>query len=399
VTAPPTIRIPRWIQLVGLPVLLLLGFLVAEALGHVIFLFLTAAVIAFTLNPLVRDLTRLRLPRGVAVAVVSVIFATAFIALLVALGTVVVSETRSAADRIDAYLTEENPDSGKTGAEIDVDRLQQWLDTHGLEGVKLEQQLNDLTDSIGAGDVSKYAQDAISFAQGAAKSVILFVFSVILVVVISIDMLLDMPRLEASIDRRFPPHGGLPLTQRIERALWGYVKGQAILSIVIGTSAGVGMWILGTTGLVEGAERYALLFGLWTAFIEVIPYIGPWLSAVPPAIYALVVDPVGVLWVAALFVFIYQIEGHVVVPNVMASALRLHPLLVIFGLLAGGALYGIPGVLVALPTMAAGRAVWEFFGERIDLESWEEPTTRPVAVEVDVGQSDTPEPPRAVSGS
>ncbi|HWO80658.1 AI-2E family transporter [Gaiella sp.] len=398
-TAPPTIRIPRWIQLVGLPVLLLLGFLVAEALGHVIFLFLTAAVIAFTLNPLVRDLTRLRLPRGVAVAVVSVIFATAFIALLVALGTVVVSETRSAADRIDAYLTEENPASGKTGAEIDVDRLQQWLDTHGLEGVKLEQQLNDLTDSIGAGDVSKYAQDAISFAQGAAKSVILFVFSVILVVVISIYMLLDMPRLEASIDRRFPPHGGLPLTQRIERALWGYVKGQAILSIVIGTSAGVGMWILGTTGLVEGAERYALLFGLWTAFVEVIPYIGPWLSAVPPAIYALVVDPIGVLWVAALFVFIYQIEGHVVVPNVMASALRLHPLLVIFGLLAGGALYGIPGVLVALPTMAAGRAVWEFFGERIDLESWEEPTTRPVAVEVDVGQSDTPEPPRAVSGS
>ena len=373
--------------------LLLLGFLVAEALGHVIFLFLTAAVIAFTLNPLVRDLTRLRLPRGVAVAVVSVIFATAFIALLVALGTVVVSETRSAADRIDAYLTEENPASGKTGAEIDVDRLQQWLDTHGLEGVKLEQQLNDLTDSIGAGDVSKYARDAISFAQGAAKSVILFVFSVILVVVISIYMLLDMPRLEASIDRRFPPHGGLPLTQRIERALWGYVKGQAILSIVIGTSAGVGMWILGTTGLVEGAERYALLFGLWTAFIEVIPYIGPWLSAVPPAIYALVVDPVGVLWVAALFVFIYQIEGHVVVPNVMASALRLHPLLVIFGLLAGGALYGIPGVLVALPTMAAGRAIWEFFGERIELESWEDAGDEPL--ELDVGV----EPPRRITGS
>ncbi len=185
-------------------------------------------------------------------------------------------------------------------------------------------------------------------------------------------MLLDMPRLESSIDRRFPPHGGLPLTQRIERALWGYVKGQVILSVVIGTSAGVGMWILGKTGLVEGAEKYALLFGIWTAFIEVIPYIGPWLSAVPPAIYALVVDPVGFLWVAALFVFIYQVEGHVVVPNVMASALRLHPLLVIFGLLSGGALYGIAGVLVALPTMAAGRAIWEFFGERVDLESWED---------------------------
>ena len=67
---------------------------------------------------------------------------------------------------------------------------------------------------------------------------IVLLFSVVLVVVITIYMLLDMPRLEASIDRRFPPHGGLPLTQRIERALWGYVKGQAILSLVIGTSAG-----------------------------------------------------------------------------------------------------------------------------------------------------------------
>ena len=121
------------------------------------------------------------------------------------------------------------------------------------------------------------------------------------------------------------------------------------------------MWILGRTGLVPGADRYALLFGVWTAVIEVIPYIGPWLSAVPPAIYALVVDPVSVLWVLALFVFIYQVEGHIVVPNVMANALRLHPLLVIFGLLAGGELYGIAGVLLALPTMAAARAIWEFF--------------------------------------
>ena len=381
--AETTIRVPRWIQLVVLPVLLLLAFLLARTLGHVLFLFLTAAVIAFTLNPLVRELTRFRLPRGLSVAVVSIVFAAVFIGLLVALGTVVVSETRSAAERIDTYLTEENPATDQTGVEIDVDRFQAWLDDHGLEGIRIEQQLDDLTDSIGAGDVSGYVQDAISFAQGAALSVILLLFSVILVVVIAIYMLLDMPRLERSIDSRFPPTGGLPLTQRIERALWGYVRGQVILSVVIGTSAGVGMWILGKTGAVEGADRYALLFGLWTAFIEVIPYIGPWLSAVPPAIYALVVDPVGFLWVAALFVFIYQVEGHVVVPNVMASALRLHPLLVIFGLLSGGALYGIPGVLVALPTMAAGRAIWEFFRERIDFEPWDDAPDAPVPLEIE----------------
>ena len=385
---PTTIRVPRWIQLVGLPVVALLAFLLARTLGHALFLFLTAAVIAFTLNPLVRDLSRLRLPRGVAVAIVFTVFTAAAVAILVLLTTIVVDEVTSAADRADAYLTEEGP-GGRTGAQQAIDRLQAWLDDHGLDEIRVQEQLDDLVDNLGAGEVSGYVQDAISFAQGAALSVIILLFSIILIVVISIYMLLDMPRLEGAIDRRFPPAGGLPLTQRIERALWGYVRGQVILSLVIGTSAGVGMWILGTTGLVEGAERYALLFGVWTAFIEVIPYIGPWLSAVPPAIYALVVDPVGFIWVAPLLVFIYQVEGHIVVPNVMANALRLHPLLVIFGLLAGAELYGIAGVLVALPTMAAGRAIWEFFHERVELETWEDGADH-VAVEVDV---EAPPPP------
>jgi predicted PurR-regulated permease PerM len=392
-TTSATIRIPRWIQLVGLPVLLVLAWMLAGVLGHVLFLFLTASVIAFLLNPLVRRLQRMRLPRGLAVAVVFLLFAAAVSFVALALGSVVVDQTRTAADRIDEYLTVEDA-TGATGAEQDIDRLQAWLDRHGLETIQIEQQATDWVDGLGAGEISKYTQDAISFARGAAFSIVLLLFSLILIIVIAIYMLLDMPRLEASIDRRFPPAGGLPLTLRIERALAGYVRGQLILSTVIGTSAGVGMWILGETGLVPGAERYALLFGVWTGVIEVIPYIGPWLSAVPPAIYALVVDPISFLYVAALFVFIYQVEGHVVVPNVMASALRLHPLLVIFGLLAGGELYGIPGVLLALPTMAAIRAVWEFFGERVRLEPWDdeesEGGTVPVAVDI--------EPPRAASG-
>ena len=386
----PTIQIPRWIQLVVLPVVLLVAFLLAAKLGHVLFLFLTAAVIAFTLNPLVRDLTRLKVPRGPSVFVVYTIFMAVVVALLIAIGVVAFDQARHAADRIDEYVTDEL-DSGQTAAELDLDRLQAWLDEHGLEDVRVRAQINEWLDSLSAGEISGYAQDAIEFAQGAAFSFVLLMFSVILIVVISIYMLLDMQRLERSIDARFPPHGGAPLTQRIESALWGYLKGQAILSTVIGTSAGVGMYILGVTGLVEGAQEYALLFGLWTAFIEVIPYIGPWLSAVPPAIFALFADPPwGVVWVGLLFLFIYQVEGHIVVPNVMASALRLHPLLVIFGLLAGGALYGIAGVLVALPTMAGGRAIWEFFRERVTLASWEEGGDAPVEVEI--------EPPRAASG-
>ena len=230
--------------------------------------------------------------------IVYAIFAAIVVALLIAIGVVAFDQARNAAERVDDYVTDVDSATGQTAAELDIDGLQVWLDDHGLESIEVREQVNEWIDSLGTGEISGYVQDGIEFAQGAAISVLLLLFSAILIVVISIYMLLDMPRLERSIDRRFPPHGGPPLTNQIESALWGYVKGQAILSTVIGTSAGVGMWILGKTGLVEGADEYALLFGLWTAFIEVIPYIGPWLSAVPPVIYALFVDPVGVIWVA-----------------------------------------------------------------------------------------------------
>src|SRR6185437_14628636 len=95
------------------------------------------------------------------------------------------------------------------------------------------------------------------------------------------------------------------------------------------------------------------------------------------------------IWVALLFLGIQQIEGHVVVPNVMGNALRLHPLLVIFGLAAGAELYGLAGALVALPLLAVGRAVWEFFRNRVSLEPWQ---GQPVPVEVDVELGDVEEP-------
>ena len=354
-------------------------------------------MIAFTLNPLVRDLTRVKVPRTLSVLIVYAIFAAAVVALLIAIGAVAFDQARHAAERIDDYVTIEDLVTGKTAAEIDIDGLQAWLDDRGLEQIQVREQGNEWISSLSAGEISGYAQDAISFVQGAAFSFVVLLFYLILIVVISIYMLLDMQRLEQSIDSRFPPHDGPPLTQQIEGALWGYIKGQAILSTVIGTSAGVGMYILGVTGLVEGADEYALLFGLWTAFIEVIPYIGPWLSAVPPVIYALFVDPIGVIWVGVLFLIIYQVEGHIVVPNVMANALRLHPLLVIFGLLAGGELYGIAGVLIALPTMAGLRAIWEFFRARVRFERWDE-GGQDVPVEVEL-EPPRVEPPRAASGS
>jgi predicted PurR-regulated permease PerM len=195
-------------------------------------------------------------------------------------------------------------------------------------------------------------------------------------------MLLDMQRLGRWIDRRFPPRPGeQSLLRSLEHALASYVRGQVLLSLIIGSSAGIGLWILGALGLLPHAQQYALLFGAWVAVTEVIPYLGPWLGAIPPLAYALVVHPISALWVALLFLGIHQIEGHVVVPNVMGSALRLHPLLVIFGLGAGTELYGLVGAIVALPLLAVMRALWEFFADRISLEPWSGTTAQVELVE------------------
>ena len=388
------IQIPRWIQLVGLPILLLLLWVLAGAARHVVFLFLVAALIAFLLNPIVRALTRVWIPRGFGVALVYLTFVAIMLAAGIALGTVVVNQTKSGANRVNDYFTVEYGRANQTHADRDVDRFQHWLDTHRLGGIKIQQQGHDIVKNVADKDVSKYTGQVINFVEGAAISTIKFLFSLVLVIVVSIYMLLDMPRLARAVDRRFQPHAGsAPLLTRIERALASYVRGQVLLSLIIGTSAGLGLWLLGTLGWAPGADKYAVLFGAWVAVTELIPYLGPWLGAVPPLVYELVVHPVSALWVALLFLGIHQIEGHIVVPNVMGSALRLHPLLVIFGLLAGGEIYGLPGALVALPLLAAGRAIWEFFSERVALEPWQEGGPIPVEVDIEGTRQMAPVPP------
>ncbi len=130
------------------------------------------------------------------------------------------------------------------------------------------------------------------------------------------------------------------------------------------------MWLLGITGVFPSGETYALAFGAFTAVTEVIPYVGPWLGALAPLLVAATYSPTAVLAVALVYLFIHQIEGHIVIPKLMGGAVRVHPLAVIFALLAGEELYGLPGILVTLPLVAIGREVGAFLRERIGMQSW-----------------------------
>jgi predicted PurR-regulated permease PerM len=368
---PPRLRVPRWVQLVGLPLFVLLVWVLATRVIHVVFLFVVAALVALLLDPLTRALQRVRLSRGISVALVYLAFLAALALIIFAIATAVVTQTKTAANRFNDYFTHPHAVSGRTSAYLDVDRLQRWLNRHHLKSIQVEQRGHRLVRQIQRRDVGKYTHRIVTFVEGAAISIGKTLFSVVLLLVVSIYMLLDMQRFGRWIDRRFPPRPGeYSLLRSLEHALASYVRGQIALSLIIGTTAGIGLWLLAVGGLLPHAQQYALLFGAWVAVTEVIPYLGPWLGAIPPFIYALVVHPISALWVALLFLAVHQIEGHVVVPKVMGSALRLHPLLVIFGLGAGAELYGLPGALSALPLLAVGRAAWEFFSDRIRLEPW-----------------------------
>ncbi len=387
---PPRIQVPRWVQLVGLPLLLVLAWVFATAAAHVVFLFVVAALLALVLDPVVRTLQRARLPRGLSVAIVYLAFLAALVLVIAAIATAVVGQTKTAATRFNDYFTHPVGASGQTAADRDVDRLQHWLNTHHLKSIQIRARGHRLVMQIRQRDVGKYTHKIVTFVEGAAISIGKTLFSAVLLLVVSIYMLLDMQRLGRVVDRRFPPRPGEePLLRSMERALVSYVRGQAALSMIIGTSAGVGLWALAAAGALPHAQQYALLFGAWVAVTEIIPYLGPWLGAIPPLAYAAVVHPLSALWVAILFLGIHQIEGHVVVPNVMGSALRLHPLLVIFGLAAGFELYGLPGALTALPLLAVGRALWEFFADRITLEPWNRSGGTEVPVEVELVEPQT----------
>jgi predicted PurR-regulated permease PerM len=388
---PPRIEVPRWIQLVLLPLLLVLAWIVANAAAHVVFLFVVAALVALLLDPLVLALQRVRLPRGLSVALVYLSFAAALGLIILAVTTAVVGQTKTAATRFNDYFTNRHGTAGQTSADRDVDRLQHWLDTHHLKSVDVQKRGHNLVRQIRRRDVGHYTSRIVTFVEGAAISIGKTLFAAVLLLVVSIYMLLDMQRLGRAVDRRFPPRPGeRPLLRSIEHSLVAYVRGQAALSLIIGASAGIGLWILSAVGLLPNGQQYALLFGAWVAVTEIIPYLGPWLGAIPPTIYALVVHPISAVWVILLFLGLHQIEGHVVVPKVMGNALRLHPLLVIFGLATGAEVYGLPGALIALPLLAVARAIWEFFVDRIRFESWSGKEPTPVDVDIDVG-----EPPAA----
>ena len=104
--------------------------------------------------------------------------------------------------------------------------------------------------------------------------------------------------------------------------------------------------------------------------MEAIPYLGPVLAAVPPTVVAVFDSPLAALWVIITFVLIQEIEGHILVPVIMGSRFRVHPLVVIFAVLAGGEIHGITGMLIAIPLIPLVKETIVFLRPRTQFEGW-----------------------------
>jgi predicted PurR-regulated permease PerM len=112
---------------------------------------------------------------------------------------------------------------------------------------------------------------------------------------------------------------------------------------------------------------FALLLGIFSGLISFIPYVGALISIVVPVVLALISDPFSVVWVILAFFIIQQIEGNLLQPIVMSRAVDLHPAMVVFAILVMGTLFGIVGVFLAVPLVAAVQVlVRELWVQKMD---------------------------------
>lgn len=274
----------------------------------IILLFFVAFIFMSALSPLVERLVKLKVPRVAAVLLVFIAVLGSIISLFTIGLTPLVTQTSN-----------------------------------------LTQKLIDVTDTLSKAHIidQSVIKDQLSGFSGQLVNVTVDIFknfiALVSVMVVTIYMMLDKKRIEdygTSLFGNRQEQAQL-LMRRIEDKLGAWLRGQIILSLVIGVGVYIGLTILG----IEFALPLAILAGL----LEVVPVIGPIISAIPAVLIALTISPVFAALIAGFYIAIQQVEGHFVVPQVMKRAVGLNPLLVILAVSVGSRLLGIGGALLAVP--------------------------------------------------
>jgi predicted PurR-regulated permease PerM len=344
----------------GAGVLILIS-LVPQIRG-VLLTFLAAGVLAYALNPIVRRLERWRVPRVVAVGGVFLVLFVVVTATLLVIIVPAVGQVRQIASNPQQLVQQANdlseqaqslPYVGQYVTELDQDRVLQLLQSNAPS----------------AGQVANVATGVI----GGVFGVFGTLFNLLLMVLVAIYLLLERERITRALLRTIPGRireQSLELFHAVEQTLISYLRGQLLLCAIMG--------VIGWAIMFFTVGEYALLVGAWVAATEIIPVLGAFLGAIPGVLIALFFGGfTQALIVAGLFLVAQQIEGNILVPRIQGGSTGVHPLWVLFGTLAGTALYGVVGAIFAVPIVAIIAATIRYLRTTLVFERWSRPPLAP----------------------
>jgi len=355
------VLVPRWVQLVLLPLALLGLFELGHAMGTLLVVVIGAGVIALILNPLAKQIQRL-VHRGFAIGLAYLVILLVFAVIGLLLSAPVSDQLSHFSRNLPHFVNRVNRD---------VVDIQKFLNSHGLR-VHIAQQGHSALQTI-EHQVLKSSGSILSFSRDVLGQLVTISVDLILTFVLSVYMLAYAREIGDLVRRWMPAGDGSPdddYPTLIQHAVSSYVRGQLLFSLIMGGSCAILMELLGLLGIFHAGSDYAVFFGLFYGLMELIPYIGPIIGPIPPIAVALATQPIAALWLVIAFVLMQQLEGHIVAPQVFRISLRINPILVILALLIGYQLYGIPGALLALPVATMIRATTLYLRKHLVFEQW-----------------------------
>jgi predicted PurR-regulated permease PerM len=353
--------VPRWIQLIILPLALLGLWDLARVSGAVLLIVVAASVIAIILNPLSKQFEHV-LPRGLAILASYLLVLVVVGAIVVLLANPIANQVNHFSNNIPMYINQANHT---------LDKVQTWFNEHGVR-VHIKKQGQSALTSL-EHTLTTSTGSIVSFSRDVLGKAISFGIDLVLTFVLSVYLLVYARQIGQLVRRVVPPGDGTPgddFPLLIQRAVSGYVRGQLLFSLVMGASATLALFLFGVIGLFPDGRTLAFFFGAFYGFMELIPYVGPIVGPIPAVLVALFTNPISAIWVIGLFVVLQQLEGHLVAPQVFRLSLRINPILVILSLLIGFQLYGVVGALLALPVASVIRQTVEYLRRHLVLEEW-----------------------------
>lgn len=212
-------------------------------------------------------------------------------------------------------------------------------------------QLEDAIDTI-SNSIQDYAIALSTWLVGALTSIVSATISLVIVPFFFIFMLKDHEKFAPFIYQFFTGERRDWLKRTLEDindTIRSYVQGQILVSLILALIILAGYSFIGL--------EYTLILVILSFFMNMIPFIGPWLSFIPAVIVALIQEPSLVIWVAVINLVAQQLESNVVTPNIMGKSLELHPLTVITVILAAGNLGGFVAIILAVPVYAVIKVI------------------------------------------